>query len=210
MEAGESLSAAFRLLHYVSPLSPGEYSLRLVYDDNETIAPPDEYEDLVVAKSDMVPLSVKQRRVALSDAEVDQLTQQFRLLDPEEPVLLLTYGSAGVNPVIPSPQHPVEFLLAAGWKAVPVLLDVLDDEATTPPMRAWALALLYDITGLVDPESVPGAIGSATYSGFGRRVGGIGISGAFGYRAGSGLDPDDQEQLIARWRELRSLVEVER
>ncbi|HEX5052820.1 MAG TPA: carboxypeptidase-like regulatory domain-containing protein [Planctomycetota bacterium] len=207
---GESVEADLRLLHYVGPLRPGAYTLRLVYDDNEVISPPFGYDDLVVAVSAQVQLTVQPRVVTTTKEEQDALRRNFHKLDPDEPVLLLGFGSAGINPSIVAPKTPAEALLAAGWNAVPVLLDELQAETTSTGLRAWALALLYDITGLVDPESAPGAIDCATCVSYPRSINeSLHVSAAFGSRTGNGLDPADQERLIGEWRGLRDMVRIE-
>jgi hypothetical protein len=47
---------------------------------------------------------------------------------------------------------PEDELFRAGWTSVPMLLDVLEDAHATPRGRAWALALLLDVTGLFGDE----------------------------------------------------------
>ena len=206
----DSAEAVLDLLHYVGPLPPGEYRLRVLYHNAEPIAPPECRTWRVVSTSEEVALRVVPRKIAITKAEAAELRKQFDALDPNTPVLLLDSGSAGKQLRIETPQSPEEHLLDAGWRAVPILLEALDDEQTTVGLRAWALALLFDITGLVNPESEPNAIGSARYVVLGRSVaGGVGIAGGSGTRSSEPPQPDDQEKLIDRWRGLRGLIEVD-
>ncbi len=113
---------------------------------------------------------------------------------------------------------PVAELCCAGWAAVPPLLDVLDDARSSPRARAFALALLFDITSLASPAIEPadawsGRIRSlGRYANFGRWPGAAADPKASGGDDNEPLGPDEpdaaaQEPLIVHWRELRqSLV----
>lgn len=90
-----------------------------------------------------------------------------------------------------------ERLLAAGPRLLPVLLDeLLEERRTSRHRRAWLLALLFDISGLLDPRvdrgTAKGPLG-AYHDGDSRHDGGP-AEGA-------------QRDLAERWRALTPLVQ---
>ena len=166
----------------------------------------------MVSTSEVIALRVTPRKIAMTKAEAAELRARFEALDPNTPVLLFDAGSAGKELRIESPQSPEEHLLGAGWRAVPILLEALEDERTTIGRRAWALALLYDITGLVNPESEWNAIASAVFVILPRSIAssGLQVGGGSGTRTtAEPPNPTDQAKLIERWRQLRGLIEVD-
>ena len=67
--------------------------------------------------------------------------------------MILTFEARSPEDEFVEPvKTPEAELYRSGWKAVPVLLEVLDDARTNANSRAWALALLFDATGLNGPE----------------------------------------------------------
>jgi hypothetical protein len=203
--------AQLRLLQYVGPLAPGEYRLRILYHDQVCIAPPEHHDARVVSTSEGIALHVTPRRISTTAAEQRSLRARFAALEPEAPVLLLDAASAGTDLGIDHPTTDAEHILAASWHAVPVLLDAIADEDTSVGQRAWGLALLYDITGLVDPGLEPHAIGAARMVGLPRHIASsdVHILGSWGARSTDHPPAAaDQARLIEQWRSLRGLIEV--
>jgi len=100
---------------------------------------------------------------------------------------------------------------AVGTLVVTVLCRRALASIATELAAPWILspvstALLYDITGLVDPNTVDGAIGSADYAAYYLNGGGIAVAG--GQRRDS-PSASAQQQLLEEWRRMRSLVELE-
>jgi hypothetical protein len=208
---GEWRQVRLRLSQYLAPLAPGKYRIRVRYHNEDTIADEKSFEWRIAACSAEIPLSVTSHKIRLTAAERATFMEQIGALDEAAPVLLLDAASAGTALDIPDPTTPEERLLAAGWTAVPVLIGALEDPGTSTRRRAWVLALLYDVTGLPNPNLEHGAVGDAKLMIVPRTTSsGVGIGGGFGSLTGSGgPSREAQDRLIARWRELRRLVEVD-
>jgi hypothetical protein len=208
---GESRQVDLQLHHYLGAMPPGEYRLRIRYHDDVSIADEPSCEWLVTSCSAEIPLRVVPRRISLPDAERVNLRTNLEALNADAPVLILDAASAGQGLRIENPATPAERLLAAGWDAVPVLLDALNDPQLELGRRAWVLALLYDITGLLSPNLEPDAIGNATLVILGRATSnGVVVAGGGGSRTSqSGPSAEAQAKMTARWMSLRSLVAVE-
>jgi hypothetical protein len=103
----------------------------------------------ICSTSEEFTIRVRTRTIALPKEERRRLRERFDSIDLSKPRLLpalsLHWSPDDVYAV--PPRDPVDELYRAGWSAVPVLLDVLDEPGSSLRARAWALALLADITG---------------------------------------------------------------
>ena len=107
------------------------------------------------------------------------------------------------------PDSPAGKLLAAGWPAVPDLIEAALAKETVAEQRAWALSILYGITGRNNPMDVPEILGPCEYrsSGWVVRGGYAEGSGIMGAGSGSGAllagkaDPRKQQDFAARWKD---------
>jgi hypothetical protein len=208
---GESFPAALTLLHYCAPLIPGEYQMRVFYHDSQSIASLTNNDGLIVASSAPQSLRVTPRHIELTRQERAQLQEQFEALDPNAPVLVLDAGSAGMQAIVDEPKSPEERLLIAGWKAVPILLAALEDASRSTLRHAWALALLYDITGLEDPRLEQGALGRYEVFIASRSLGPNGpivLGGGSGQGRGGAPRAESQARLIEFWRAMARMIEI--
>ena len=111
------------------------------------------------------PLRVRWTPRAIPRADVEAVDVATLLADLDcdaLPVLVSHPYRPGVRYERDEPAGE-EDILAAGYAAVPGLIDLLiADLATcelTPRTRAWIFALLFDLTGVLDPRDTVGALG---------------------------------------------------
>jgi hypothetical protein len=116
-----------------------------------------------------------------------------------------------------APTSPAGKLLTLGWKAVPALLDELDDPNLIGGRRAWILSVLFSITSWNDPRSDDGVLGNFQSYDVGWQI----VSGANGKMSsvsmgwGSSatyntrIDETKQRDFAKRWREFRNYIVVQ-
>lgn len=129
----------------------GDYRVRLYHHDrdaHEFNQAKDPLEGWICSKSEEFTIRVRPREITLTQGDRKRLRERFGAIDLESPTILTS------DPWKPDAEYdapvskPEDDLFRAGWSAVPVLLEVIDDPASSIQRRAWALALLSDITGL--------------------------------------------------------------
>ncbi|MBI4600586.1 MAG: tetratricopeptide repeat protein [Planctomycetes bacterium] len=217
LEPGESWETTLEMSKYVDIASPGEHTVRIQYHDHLEIADQTLVDDLILSSSKPLRLVVKPRAVEATRAELDEAAAQVAGLDPREPLKVIAghYGPWAHGFI--APDSPQGKLLALGWKAVPALLDEVAKEQIDPARRAWALSLLFAITGRNDPRLRPGVLGAhswreAGWSLFGSKrgrevAGGLGLGGE-GTASGGAPDPAAQRELLEAWRAWRAHLAV--
>jgi hypothetical protein len=176
----------------------------------------------ICERSEEFTIRVRPHGIALSPGDRRRLRERFDAIALESPVILVS------NPWHPDAEYtapastPEDDLFRAGWNAVPVLLDVLDRGDASIQARAWALALLSDITGLHQPDVTGFKRRSADDSeelAFGRYRAPLCWPGVMlpegwfdtsdGRIAGPKLpDKTQQEVLIRRWQETRKSFDI--
>lgn len=140
--------------------SPGEHEFRVQYHDEFRIAHRRDVDRLIVVTSDPIRLRWEARTVRISEERERKIFERIAELDGLERVLLVSFPySEGATPTFRK-ETPATRILAEGFDAVPVLLAALENSACSAHRRAWILALLFDLTGVLDPRDVPGVIGA--------------------------------------------------
>lgn len=194
----------------------GEFTVRLLHrhgNDDFTRAR-GSLDGWICSRSEPFTIRVLPKSVACSAAERTRLRERFAAIDFSKPRILSGPWEPGDEFTGPA-VTPEDDLYRAGWSAIPVLLDELDDAAATPDARAWALALLTDITAL----NHPGYNGPAEVSALGRiltpmkwprvklpeNVHVLGESPASGPAQ---PDPVEQARLIESWHRTRKSLEL--
>jgi hypothetical protein len=159
------------LSSYVKRLPVGKYKVRAAYAFGQDIGMYPDTSGTFMCFSQPVELVVTRRTVRMSPAERAQAERWSHALPNDSPVKIveggqgnesqgttsLTIGketfattTSGYDKAIHgkfiAPESPPGQILQLGWKAVPSLIDVLEDKRLKPVQRAWAFALLYSIT----------------------------------------------------------------
>jgi len=210
LEPGEREELSIPIASYIRVARPGVNLLRVQYHDHETIAGRRSVEHLLVTTSDPVRVQWTPRTVVLSEARERELRGRIDELDDLALPWIVEFSyHEEIEPTLPDDGSAAE-ILRAGWEALPVLLEAVADPAITPARRAWLLALLFDLTGVLDPSGVEGVLGQA------ERIPGWRGSRVFPLfdpwfsPPGGGPSREAQQSLVEAWSELASLVRVER
>jgi hypothetical protein len=153
---GGSAESAVALEYFVHLPRPGDYQAVLHQrhgDDGSGFAyskgPLDGW---ICSSSEPFTIRVHSRPIELTKSERERLLGRFRAIDVSQPTPLVWKSWEADDEFKERVTSPQDELYLAGWTVVPVLLDVLDESDSTPQTRAWALALLTDVTGLNGPE----------------------------------------------------------
>ena len=201
---GDSLRLTCRLADYVDLPGPGEYRVRLLYHPGHDIARDHDRRGWIVHESKPITVRVHARRVRLTRAELAEQRAWIRALPTaERPWVIEPRWRAELLPPR-DPESAAGHLFAAGFEAVPALLD--DLELTTDASearRGWVLAMLWNVTGLNEPSDSRRASGVGPH----RRI------SAWPPResepVGKRVSPELRERLVADWLELRPWFELE-
>lgn len=140
--------------------------------------------------------------VVANDAKRDaELRVQLLAIDVKRPVQLVdrpwTPGTTLESSILTGDDRVFE----AGWSALPMLLDALDDASLESARVDWVLALLHDVTGWGRPDA---AFSHAT-----RRVawpGSVGAPEPDGSRETGCGNSSERVALLAAWRAARAFV----
>jgi hypothetical protein len=207
---GDRLRWTCDLAEYLVPDFTSEATVRIQYQESADIANEASLDDRLFLES--APFVVRWTPRTLSRAAVEAVDVQRHLeeIGPSAPPVIATYVyRSGMRWAEPG-ERGHQRLLSCGWNALPGLIDSLSDAEATFERRAWLLALLYDLTGVLDPRRAPGAIerwretpGFLTESESPWR-GSIGEA-----RSGPRRDDASQRMLIERWLALRKLLHVQ-
>lgn len=159
LKAGEKWERGFDMRDYVSPLECGAYTVRAQYGEDSMFSNAKDLRGRVYYSSEPFLLHVRPRRITLTEAEDEAVRVSFRSLSDAGPIRFVVGTPVEQHPDFIAAESPEGAILRAGWRAVPALLDALETPDLTPRRRAWALALLYGISGTIDPrpQSVFGA-----------------------------------------------------
>jgi hypothetical protein len=199
----ESWKAALRLGDYIRIREPGEYTIRVFYHNEVTIADLDDVSGLILCESKPFKLKVvKAPRtvIALKPGDRETAKAAFAALPEAGPIRVVVAPHYGpyYHEFI-DPKSPLGLLHELAWRAVPTLLDCLRDEKTSlEHRRAWALGLLYAITGEkeLDPFGLESEWQNAVINYDYRGGPGDGSS------SGGKIDAAMQKKLVARWLKL--------
>jgi hypothetical protein len=188
------------------------YTILVQYHDQMQIAELGSTKNLMVHSSRPLQFRWKPRTIRLSGMERSRADGWIAGLRDHERVVVYRVPYRDDMEFEGEPSQPFDGLYRMGWKALPSLLDALERD-DNPSRRAWYLATLFSITGLVDPTLDAAGVGSAL--GSYRFVSGPRSAGSGGSAGGSGTvttgppNPDAQQPLIEKWRSLRDLLRVE-
>ena len=216
LDYGESWKTELNANSFVRIRQPGKYSLEVLYHDTKTIADESDISGLIFSHSKSFPLVIRPPVIVLTAQERKQAVQWIADLDANRrlKVIVGTYGKWAYNFVPPT--APEGRLLATGIKAVPVLVQSLEDKSLSDKKRAWILALLFSATGENDPCD-SSALGDYDYQEAGWQVlgnrSGEGASGGMampkeGSSSNGRIDHEYQDRLIAKWEDWIKRVEV--
>lgn len=149
---GGSAESGIAFDHQVRIPRAGDYKVRLHHHhDHEGdyfVFSPGSLEGWIVTSSPEFSVRVHPRPIELPAAERARLRALFESLAPDEPRMLVREPWSPDQAYARAAQTPAAELYRAGWKAVPVLLDALEEPGASAESRAWALALLASITPL--------------------------------------------------------------
>jgi len=151
----EARSSSVALEYFLQLPAAGDYRARLFHGFGNScfasVSNPNA--NWICAKSDEFTIRVLPRPIDLPVRERARLRERFDAIDFEQPVVVDWRGRWKADDEYEGDvASPEDELYRAGWRSVPVLLDVLEDAHASPRARAWALALLVDITGLFGDE----------------------------------------------------------
>jgi hypothetical protein len=199
----------------VEMLPPGQYKVLAYFSGEGEIERDQPIEELICSHSQALTLTVKPI-VLQEDRNVRQHVRDLVSHLPERgPIKVVggTYGSWAYQLVPPFSAQ--EQILRMGPRALPELLDMLEEDRLTPRRRAWVLSLLYSLTGLNDPtrrfedKMILGGFKSVGYywNVFGNdyrpcRWGG------FDFPDIEPIDVEAQRRLAEQWKPLRQYIQV--
>lgn len=129
---------------------PGEHELRLALDEdgawrNGTHAGA----SALVSAPFRVKLTVDPIR--LTRATYDGLRKDLTSIARDTCVKLVRAPWTTATVFVQDDLEPQDRIFHAGWEALPVLIDALDDPKVEARHQEWALGLLFDVTGLHQP-----------------------------------------------------------
>jgi len=140
-----------QLRQYAPALLPGRYRVRVQYHDSESIASYRDVRPLAVVESAEFELLVYPRRVRVADEERQALEKDIGSIDISQPVRLARTHWRPDEYATTAKSKPEDRLYAAGWRALPVLLDALADPTVERARADWIMGLCYSISGLNKP-----------------------------------------------------------
>lgn len=156
LAAGEVVESSLRLKDVMFLPRVGDYTgrLRQHHGASQFVSVRGPLDSWICSNSDPFTIRVLPRPIDLPKAERARLRARFDAIDYLQPVtIVLNRGWRADDVYEGPPATPEDELFRAGWRSVPVLLDVLETPDSSPPARAWALALLKDITNLFIDET---------------------------------------------------------
>ena len=149
---GETWEAQLALESYVRIRSPGKYKVQLLYHNSELIADVQDatlFDEMIVFRSEPFELTVEHgptTPIRLNADLKNKARALVKALEPDDPLRILIgkYDKEAHDFI--DPTSPQGQLLAMEWKAVPALLEALEDETLSFRKRAWISSLLFSIT----------------------------------------------------------------
>ena len=145
---GKSWKTTLPMDSYVKITEPGEYTVRVLYHNEQTIADLDDVSGLILCSSKPFKLKVTKAppKVITLEAESHQRAKALIAGLREDGPIRVVMGEydASFHDFI-DPKSPEGQLHTMGWQAVPELLDALRDPKLSFRKRGWILAMLYVI-----------------------------------------------------------------
>jgi hypothetical protein len=198
-------------------LPPGDYTVVIEYHDRVTISDRPDTTGLLVCRSEPFKLHIQPRVVDVTKKDRETAKEAVAAFGDKRTVKILAgaYGKEAHEFI--KPDSAQGRLLALGWRAVPALLDALDDDKATDQQRAWVFATLFGITGLNDPRYDSGLLagyesreGDWVVSGGrnGKNIAmGIGLGGSTSMIGGK-FDAAEQKKFAVKWKAIRASIVV--
>jgi len=152
LEPGGVIEFSIRLTDYALFTSPGDHRIRVLYHDEVDIANEETAAGRIVASSPPFTLRLNAREVRVTRAEVQEMQQWVREIDTSLTILLVSDHWRPDTRFVEEVAGSDDRLFRKGLDAVPVLIDVLEDEGLELERRAWIIAMLRNITGLHAPS----------------------------------------------------------
>jgi hypothetical protein len=204
LRPGEAITASLPLARYSRWLPPGDYSVQISYSNSGSIAATAEPIGRIVLVSQSIPLWVLPRVIESTASEQREITQVLAKLPGKGPVQLLTsrYG-VWAEEFVPV-GSPVGRLCSTGWSAVPSLVQFAAFHREQRQTISWVLAILYNVTGWLDPSAVVGDYQrhspTQSVSGGGQTVSSRSVS--------SEINAGGQDALIDAWLKMVRGIEL--
>lgn len=153
LKPAEGWQTALTMAHFVETLEPGEYQVRVLYHNDATIVDWEFVTGQILCRSEPFRLTIKPRSIETTKAQQQEIKELLRGLDDRQSRKVIDgkYGRWAHKFI--EPQSECGQLLTLGWPAVPALIEELGREDESPERRAQWLALLFSITGQIDPRS---------------------------------------------------------
>jgi hypothetical protein len=217
LDRGGSLSGSLAAATWLKLDRPGTYRLRVSLLPGQCDPNERDLRGRIALVSPELAVRLRPLKVRLSHAEHEQQLAWLRAIDATRTIPILTMPGPN-EPADPAlrpasdwakpAEAPDDRLYRTGFRALPALFDALDDATLDLPHRAWAVALLWDLTGVHEAGS----------AGVGRkhvcpqwptlRAEGPILASGSTYDS-SPLDEARLERTLERWKRYRAFVEVE-
>jgi hypothetical protein len=187
---------------FVKITKPGEYTVRILYHDHQTIADLDDINGLILCGSKPFKLKVVKAAPAIIEVAPGSRERAKSLIgslkdDGPIRVVMGTYGPPFHDFI--NPKSPEGQLLAMRWDAVPGLIEALRDENLSFRRRGWVLAMLYVIVEERDLNPFSWRKGSGLLPAYASK--GLGCTGSGG---GGAEDLKKQREFANEWLKLQA------
>lgn len=154
---------------YPTPAGPGEYRVRVLFHASRDIADARDARGLIVFASNELTLLWRAVEIDASPALRARADELFAQVCASARVVAWGRTWDPQAEYEGEPRSEREALWRMGYAALPTLFATLDDPQSDARAKAWALVLLYDITGLNDPREALGVLDGANQDSFARR-----------------------------------------
>jgi tetratricopeptide (TPR) repeat protein len=199
-------------------LTPGEYTVRVEYHDRKEISSHLHTAGLMLCRSEPFKLTVQPRVIDVTKPDREAVKAAVAAINEKDKVRILAGTYAKADHEFIAPASPAGKILTLGWKAVPALLDELENPKLTPHRRAWVLALLFSITSWNDPRDEAVSVGRYESRSRGWAVSGGRNGKTIVIGAGSGggklvfvsdtIDEKRQKVFAEKWKAFREYLVI--
>jgi hypothetical protein len=202
LDYGKTWTASLPMGNYIKITQPGEYTVRILYHDRQTIADLDDVDGLIMCSSKPFKLKVARavpKVVTVPPGSRKRALALVAALPDDGPIRVVmgTYGPAFHK--FMDPKSPQGQLHTMGCDALPGLLEALRDEKLSYRRRGWVLAMLYVFTGERDLNPLSwtkwhGVLPACEYRG-------LGCEGSI---SGGTPSRKEQRELTDQWLKLQA------
>lgn len=211
--ADDSWTTTLDVASYLPALTPGEYTLRVMYHDGITIADWDDVGGLIVSYSPEIHLTVKPLIVRPQAGAATEIRKRVASIH-DEPMKIVggTYGKWAYDFVPPDSDRGN--VLSMGLDALPTLLEILDDKNLAPRQRAEVLGILFSLTGQHDPRQGTHIVGGFQAHNGPWAIAAQGRLMSMGFSdtedaPGGTIDETSQKAFAEYWRAWKEYVRVD-